>query len=42
MALLIAKKVRVPKKYTDFLDIFSKKSVTMFSKYSDINKHAID
>lgn len=37
----LAKKVRVSKAYTDFLDIISKKSVIALSNYLDINKHAI-
>lgn len=39
---MLAEKVSVPKKYIDFLDIFFKKSVAVFSKRSDINKHIIE
>lgn len=29
-------------KYTNFLDVFFKKSVAVFSKYLDMNKHIIN
>ena len=42
IALLLAKKISVPKEYADFSDVFSKKSVAVFPKCSNINEHAID
>lgn len=42
MALLLAKKIGIPKKYTDFSDIFSKKSAAVFPDHLDINKHTIN
>ena len=42
MALLLAKEASISKEYADFLDTFSKESITMLSKYLDIDKHAID
>lgn len=42
MALLLAEKINVLKKYADFLDIFSKKFAIILSNYSDINKYIID
>ena len=42
IALLLAKKVNISKQYADFLDVFSKKSVSVLSKYSKINEHAIE
>ena len=41
IALLIAEEVIVPAKYSDFADIFSKKSAKILSKYTKINKYAI-
>lgn len=40
--LLMAKKVTISAKYSDFLDISSKKSVAELTKCSNINKHSID
>lgn len=40
--LSLAKKIRVAKEYTDFFDIFFKKSTIAISNYLDINKHAIN
>lgn len=42
IALLIIKNIIVPTEYFDFVDIFLKKLAVKFSKYFDINKHAID
>lgn len=42
MALLLAEKVSIPKKYTNFLDIFFKKSAAKLSNRSDISKHTIN
>ena len=42
ITLLMAEKVSVPKEYTDFLDVFFKKSAKMLFKRSNINKHAIN
>ena len=41
IALLIAKEVIVPAEYSDFADVFSKKSAEMLLKHIGINKHAI-
>ena len=42
MASLLIKKVSVLKEYADFSDVLSKKSLVVFFKSSDMNKHAID
>lgn len=42
IGLLLTKEINISKKYIDFLDIFSKKSVTIILKYLDINKHIIN
>ena len=42
IALLLAKKVTVLAKYSDFADVFSKKSAEILSKCIGINKHAIE
>lgn len=42
IASLLAKKIFVLKKYLDFTDIFSKKSVAKLFKYFNINKYAIN
>lgn len=42
ISLLVAEKVIILTKYSDFSDIFSKKSVAELLKRSDINKHSID
>lgn len=42
MALLLAKKVNVLKKYSDFSDVFSNKSAVILSDSLIMNKHAID
>ena len=42
IALLLAKKVTIPAKYTNFSDVFSKKSAKMLPKRTKINKHAIE
>ena len=42
MALLLAKKVSVPKEYTDFSDVFSKELGVVLPERSDINEHTID
>lgn len=41
IGLLLAKNVSVFKEYSDFIDIFSKKSVAVLLNYLDINNHAI-
>ena len=41
MALLLAKKVTVLAKYSDFADVFSKKSANVLLKQTKANKHAI-
>lgn len=40
--LLLAKKVSVPKKYTHFLNNFSKKFVVILPDHFNINKYIID
>ena len=42
IALLLAKKVSVPKEYANFSDISSKKLVAVLPERSNINKHTID
>lgn len=42
ITLLLAKKVIVLTKYSDFANVFSKKSVTKLFKISKINKYIID
>ena len=41
MALLLAKKVIVPAKNSDFADVFTKKSGNVLSEQTGANKHAI-
>ena len=41
IALLLAKEVTVPVKYTDFADIFSKESAKVLPERTGINKHVI-
>ena len=41
MALLLAKEVTVPAKYSDFADVFLEKSANLPSKQTGVNKHAI-
>lgn len=41
MTSLLAKKISIPEKYTDFLDIFSKKSIAVLFNNLDINKECI-
>ena len=41
ITLLLAKKVTIPAKYTDFADVFSKKSANVFSKQIRANEPAI-
>lgn len=42
MAFLLVEKVSIPKKHTNFSDIFFKKSAIVLFNCSDINKHAIN
>lgn len=42
IALLLTEEVIVLDKYSDFADVFSKKSTTVLSKRNNINKHIID
>lgn len=42
ITLLVAKKVTVPARFLDFVDIFSKKLTAEFSKHFDINKYLIN
>ena len=41
IALLLIKEITVPAAYADFIDVFSKKSPKVLSKYIGINEHAI-
>ena len=41
IALLFVKKVTVPEEYSDFADVFSKKSAEVLPKRMEINKYAI-
>ena len=41
LTLLLTKKVTVPNKYSDFVDVFSEKSANVFSKRTGINKYTI-
>ena len=41
-ALLIAKKVKIPTNYLDFLDIFSEKKALVLPKITELNQHAIE
>lgn len=42
ITLLLAKKVIVPEKYLDFLNVFSKKLIVELFEYFNINKYAIN
>ena len=42
LALLLAKKVNVPAKYSDFANIFSKNSANILPKRTRVNEHAIE
>lgn len=42
MTLSLANNVSVPKKYSHFLDFFSKKSAAMLFEHSNINKYIIN
>lgn len=42
IAWLLAKKINIPKEYTDFSDVFSKKSIIILLNCSNINKHIIN
>lgn len=42
MSLLLANKVNISKEYTNFSDIFSKKSATVLPNFLNINKHTIN
>ena len=42
LALLLAKKVTVPIKYSDFADVFSKKSANVLLERIEANEHAIE
>ena len=41
MALLLAKKVTVLGKYSDFADVFLEESANVFSEQIGVNEHAI-
>ena len=42
LALLSAKEVTVLAKYSDFADVFSKKSANVLSEQTKVNKHLIE
>lgn len=42
IALLLAEKISIAKEYTNFLEVFSKKSIVILLNCLDINKHAIN
>ena len=42
MAFLLNKKVKIPDKYSNFVDIFSKKKVLVLSERTKLNKHDIN
>lgn len=42
MALLLAKKINIPKKYTNFSDIFSKNFAAVLPNCLNINKYIIN
>ena len=42
LALLLTKKVTVPVKYSDFADVFSKKSANVLPERTGVNEHAIE
>ena len=42
MVLLLAEKVTVLAKYSDFADMFSKKSANVLSEQTKVNKHSIE
>lgn len=42
IAFLLVKKVDIFEEYTNFLDIFSKKSASIFSHHLNINKYMIN
>ena len=41
IALLLAKKVTIPTKYSDFADVFLEKSANVFLEQTRVNEHAI-
>ena len=41
IALLIAKKIKIPNKSSDFLDIFSKKKALILLEVTKLNQYAI-
>ena len=42
LALLLAKKVTVPTKYLDFVDVFLEKSANVFPERIGADEHAIE
>ena len=42
LALLLAKKVTVPTKYSDFANVFLEKSANVFPEWTGANEHAIE
>ena len=42
LTLLLAKEVTVPTEYSDFADVFLKKSANVFSERTGANEHAIE
>ena len=41
MTLLLAEKVTVPAKYSDFPDVFLEESANVLSEQTEVNKYAI-
>ena len=39
--MLLTKKVKIPDKYSDFTNVFSKEKALVLPKYTDINEYAI-
>ena len=39
--MLLAKKIPIPDKYSNFIDLFSEESANIFPKQTSVNKHAI-
>ena len=42
IAFLLTKEVKIPDKYSDFIDIFSKKKALILSEWNKLNEHTIN
>ena len=42
IASLLTKKVKIPDKYLDFADVFSKEKALVLHEHTELNKHVID